>query len=121
MSLLRVSNLTRGTVIADRASHALSSKERRTGLLKRAGLDEGEGLWIAPCECIHTFGMKFPIDAIFLTRNKRVAKIAANLPRRRIVAAIRAESVLEVPAGTAARTNTCTGDQIAFERVSTGQ
>jgi uncharacterized membrane protein (UPF0127 family) len=116
LTALRVRNVTRGTLIADRASMAGSSAERRTGLLKHNELLPGEGLWIAPCECVHTFGMKFAIDAIFLTKNKRVAKIAANLPRRRIALAIWADSVLELPAGTAARTNTCEGDQLALER-----
>jgi uncharacterized membrane protein (UPF0127 family) len=117
MSVLHVRNVTRGTLIANRASFAGSSSERRTGLLKRAELLPGEGLWIAPCECIHTFGMKFAIDAVFLSRDKRVVKIAANLPRRRIAIAVWADSVLELPAGTAASTKTHTGDQLAFEKV----
>lgn len=118
MKSLLVRNVTRETLIADRATIAASSVERRTGLLKRTGLLPGEALWIAPCECIHTFGMKFAIDAIFLTKKNRVAKIAANLPRRRVVFAIRADSVLELPAGTAARTATREGDQFAFEPVA---
>jgi uncharacterized membrane protein (UPF0127 family) len=89
--------------------------ERRTGLLKRTELLPGEGLWIAPCECIHTFGMKFAIDAVFLTKKLRVAKIAADLPRRRLAMAVWAHSVLELPAGMASRTNTCKGDQLRLE------
>jgi uncharacterized membrane protein (UPF0127 family) len=116
MSLLKVRNVTRGTFIADRATFAGSSAERRTGLLKRSALLPGEGLWIAPCECIHTFGMKFAIDAVFLTRDKRVVRIAANLPKRRIAIAVLADSVLELPAGTAATTNTHKGDQLVFEK-----
>jgi uncharacterized membrane protein (UPF0127 family) len=114
-SKLRVVNATRGTVIADRAAIARSSAERRTGLLKHSELPQGEGLWIAPCECIHTFGMKFPIDAVFLTKKKKVAKIAAALPRRRLAMALLADSVLELPAGTASRTETRIGDQLLFE------
>ncbi len=121
LNLLRVTNLTRGTVVAERATLAGSSSERRTGLLKRTDLQVGEGLWIAPCECIHTFGMKFAIDAIFITSKNRVTKISTNLPRRRVALAIRADSVLELPAGTAARTNTREGDQLAFERVSSSR
>ena len=112
---LRIVNTTRGTIIADRASIAGSSAERRTGLLKHSKLLEGEGLWIAPCECIHTFGMKFAIDAVFLTKKKKVAKIAAGLPRRRLAMALLADSVLELPAGTALRTDTRIGDQLIFE------
>jgi len=64
--LLRIVNLTRGTVVADKAEIADTGAKARTGLLKHAGLAPGEGLWIAPCEAIHTFGMRFPIDVVFL-------------------------------------------------------
>src|SRR5215831_11528076 len=114
-SRLRIVNATRGTVIADRVSIAGSSAERRTGLLKHSELLPGDGLWIAPCECIHTFGMKFAIDAVFLNKKKKVAKIAAGLPRRRLAMALLADSVLELPAGTASRTDTRIGDQLTFE------
>lgn len=117
-SKLRITNSTRGTVVADRASVAASSAERRTGLLKHSELPPGEGLWIAPCECIHTFGMKFAIDALFLTKKKKVAKIAAGLPRRRLAMALLADSVLELPAGTASRSNTRIGDQLIFEETA---
>ena len=113
---LRVRNTTRGTLLADRAVVAGTSKERRTGLLKRTGLEAGEGMWIAPCECIHTFGMKFPIDVLFLSKKRTVVKIAAAVPRRRIAAAWLAHSVLELPAGTIAQTQTAVGDQLVVER-----
>ncbi len=116
MNRLRIVNTTRGTVVADRAGVAGSSAERRTGLLKHSEFLPGDGLWIAPCECIHTFGMKFAIDAVFLTKQKKVAKIAAALPRRRLAMALLADSVLELPAGTASRTETRVGDQLQFER-----
>ncbi len=51
---------SRGAVLADRADIADTSAKRRTGLLKRARLEAGEGLWISPCEGVHTFFMKFP-------------------------------------------------------------
>ena len=56
--------------MADLAFFAGDSQDRRTGLLKHASFPEGEGLLIAPCECIHTFGMKFPIDVVFLSRKR---------------------------------------------------
>ena len=57
--LLRVRNVTRETSVAERALIADTSQKRRTGLLKHTGLDDGEGLWIVPCEGVHMFGMKF--------------------------------------------------------------
>lgn len=112
---LRVTN-SQGRVLADRADIADTSAKRRTGLLKHTKLDPGEGLWIAPTEGIHTFGMKFPIDVLFLSRNKKVLKIRPNMVRGRIALSLRAHSVLELPAGTLESTGTVAGDQLAFER-----
>ena|SRR5258708_4986290 len=113
---LRVSNRTKSLVLADRADIADTSAKRRTGLLKHQGLDRGEGLWIAPCEGVHTFGMKFPIDVLFLTRQKKVLKVRANMVRGRIAMSLRAHSVLELPAGTAEATGTSAGDELEFEK-----
>ena len=72
---LLVRNRTRGAaILADSADVAASSTARRKGLLGRHTLAAGEGLWIAPCESIHTCGMKFPIDVIYLDRKKESGK-----------------------------------------------
>jgi uncharacterized protein len=116
MPKLRVSNHTRNRVLADRADIADTSQKRRTGLLKHSGLAPGEGLWIAPSEGVHTFGMKFPIDVVFLTRKKKVLKVRPNMVRSRISFSLRAHSVLELPAGTLEQTGTAAGDQLEFEK-----
>lgn len=116
MSKLRVANQTRGRVLADRADIANTGAKRRTGLLKHTGLKPGEGLWIAPCEGVHTFGMKFPIDVVFLSRKKLVLKTRPDMGKRRISFSLRAYSVLELPAGTLAETGTVAGDQLEFEK-----
>ena len=113
---MQVKNVTKSTVLAERADIADTSKKRRTGLLKHDSLPQGEGLWIAPCESVHTFGMKFPIDVLFLSKKRKVLKIRKNMPRRRISACLRAHSVLELPAGTADDTQTEPRDQLEFER-----
>jgi uncharacterized membrane protein (UPF0127 family) len=114
---LRVSNPSRGgRVLADKADIADTSAKRRTGLLKHTNLEPGEGLWIAPSEGVHTFGMKFPIDVVFLNRQKRVLKIRPNMVRGRIAFSLRAHSVLELPAGTVIETGTEAGDQLEFEK-----
>jgi hypothetical protein len=110
-----VTNQT-GRVLADRAAIANTSATRRTGLLKHTGLAEGEGLWIVPTEGVHTFGMKFPIDVVFLNKAKKVLKIRPNMARRRMAISFRAHSVLELPAGTAEATGTVAGDQLQFEK-----
>jgi uncharacterized membrane protein (UPF0127 family) len=113
---LRVFNLTKGRELADRADIADSSKKRRTGLLKRTGLEPGEGLWISPCEGVHTFGMKFPIDVVFLNRKRKVLKVRHNMARGRIALSLFSHSVLELPAGTLEKTGTVRGDQLEFEK-----
>jgi len=102
--------------LADRAEVADTSAKRRTGLLKHTGLAPGEGLWIVPCEGVHTFAMKFTIDVLFLNRKHKVLKIRPNMVRRRSAPSLLAHSVLELPAGTLAETGTERGDQLELEK-----
>jgi uncharacterized membrane protein (UPF0127 family) len=113
---LRVTNVTRGRPLADRADIADTSAKRRTGLLKHTGLARGEGLWIVPCEGVHTFRMKFPIDVVFLNKQRKVLKIRPNMVKSRIALSLLAHSVLELPAGTLDETGTERGDQLEFEK-----
>src|ERR1700692_2167179 len=92
LAKLRIRNQSRDTLVADRAEIADTSAKRRTGLLKHTGLAPGEGLWIAPCEGVHTFGMKFPIDVVFLNHKRKVLKIRPNMVRGRISFSLRAHS-----------------------------
>lgn len=118
---LVIRNLTRQTTVADRAILANTSATRRTGLLKHESLQDGEGLLIVPCEGVHTFGMKFPIDVLYLNKKRVVLKIKPEMPRRRMSFCLSAHSVLELPAGMAARTGTVVGDQLEVEKVEKGQ
>jgi hypothetical protein len=115
VTAVKIRNLTRGTTLATAAVVADTSRKRRTGLLKHDGLLPGQGLWIVPCEGIHTFGMKFPIDAVFLDRRKKVVKVRPAMRAGRIALCLWAHSILELPAGTAASTETRPGDQLEFE------
>ena len=103
-------------MLADRADAAQNSSQRRTGLLKHTSLEPGEGLWIVPCEGVHTFGMKFPIDVVFLNKKRKILKARPNMVRGRIAVSLLAHSVLELPAGTLAATGTSAGDQLEFEK-----
>jgi uncharacterized membrane protein (UPF0127 family) len=111
---LTVTNLTRSTVLATFAEVADSSSTRNKGLLGRAGLSAGEGLWIVPCESVHTFGMKFPIDLVYIDRNRRVRKVRSSVPPWRLSACLTAHSILELPSGTVRQTLTVPGDTLAF-------
>lgn len=110
-----VVNIDRRSTVAQRVCVAGSSSARRKGLLGIACLADGAGLWIAPCEAIHTFGMKMPIDAIFLDRHLQIRKLQRQLQPKRISVCLSAASVLEVEAGTAVRTGTAVGDRLRFE------
>jgi len=108
-------NKTRQASLATAAEIAETSAARRTGLLKHRRLEVGQGLWIVPCESVHTFFMKFPIDLVYLDRARRVRKVRDNVGPWRLSACLAAHSVLELPAGTAAATHTRTGDELAIE------
>ena len=113
---MRIRNLTRNTVLADSADVADTSSKRRTGLLKHERFERGQGLWIVPCEGVHTFGMKFPIDVLYLNRKRKVLKVRENMAARRMSMCLLAHSVIELPAGTATATGTVKGDQLELEK-----
>lgn len=110
----RVFNLTRQVVIAERVEVADRGAKRRKGLLGRDGLGPGEGLWIVPCESVHTFGMRFPIDLVYLDRKKRVRKVRNGVPPWRLSACLSAHSVIELPAGEVRASMTAPGDWLEF-------
>jgi uncharacterized protein len=112
---LQVRNLTRDTVLATGLEVAGSGRSRRKGLLGRDGLAPGEGLWIVPCESVHTFFMRFPIDLVYLDRNHRVRKVRHAVGAWRLSACFSAHSILELPAGTALASKTQRGDRIEVE------
>lgn len=115
---VRIRNETRDAILATAAEVADTSAKRRVGLLKKEKLAPGEGLWITPCESVHTFFMKFAIDLVYLDRKKRVRKVRHAVPPWRISGCLAAHSVLELPVGTAASSGTQPGDQLVFETVA---
>lgn len=94
-----------------------TSAKRRTGLLKHERLAPGEGLWISPCESVHTFFMKFPIDLVYIDRKHKVRKVRSGVPAWRLSACLPAHSVVELPAGTAERSGTRVGDELVFDKL----
>jgi uncharacterized protein len=107
---IRVRNLTRNAQIASSVEVADSGARRSRGLLGRKGLAPGEGLWIVPCEAIHTFGMQFSIDLVYLDREYRIRKIRKNVPPWRLSACLQAHSVIELAAGSILEKNAQPGD-----------
>jgi uncharacterized protein len=105
-------------MLATTVSVAGTSSERRQGLLGSEALRLGDGLWIGPCEAIHTFGMKWPIDLVFIDKNRRVCKLAAQVRPWRIAICLRAAAVLELPAGVLSGSGTQIGDVLVFRPTS---
>ena len=111
---LRILNRTRGTILATRLETANTSASRNMGLLGRDRLAPGQGLWIVPCESVHTFFMRFPIDLVYLDRQKRIRKVSNAVGPWRVSACFSAHSVIELPAGTIQATQSQRGDALEF-------
>lgn len=93
---------------------ATSLPARMKGLLGKKKLDAGQGLLIRPCKGIHTFFMKFPIDAVFLDKENRIVALYKEIPPNRMTPIYqKAISVLELPSGTLGQ-NIVDGDRIDF-------
>ncbi|HZS24932.1 MAG TPA: DUF192 domain-containing protein [Gaiellaceae bacterium] len=104
-----------GNVVVERCSFARDTYSRMRGLLGRTGLAHGEGLLLQPAGSIHTFFMRFPIDAVFLDRERRVVHVVSGMKPWRTAAARRAKAVLELAAGEAARIGLRPGTVLSLE------
>lgn len=116
MRLVRIVNLSRGVVLAEAAEVAETFSARRRGLLGKEGLPEGGGLLIVPCRQVHTLGMRFALDVIFLDRNLGVIRTVKDLrPGRISPFVLRAQAALELPAGVVGKTGTRAGDRLGIK------
>ena len=110
---VRIQNVTRGTVVGDRIRVASSAWDRSVGLLRTPEVHPGEGLWIERSPSIHMFFMRYPIDAVFVSGEGRVTKVAAGLKPWRVVLWARgARDCLELRSGAAAESGTDVGDEL---------
>jgi uncharacterized membrane protein (UPF0127 family) len=113
-----VINLTKKTWLATKVRKADSFLTRLVGLLKRTHLGPEEALWLMPSKGIHTIGMKFPIDVVFLDKNNVALATVSELAPNRITAVRwRGQSVLELPKGTLQKSRTEIGDQLEISLV----
>ncbi len=111
----------RGRVLASRLERAHTFASRLKGLLLRSEFPAGAGLWLSPCRAIHTFGMRFPIDALFLDARLRVVAVRERIAPWRLVRPVaRSTSVVELPAGTVGVTRASVGDELSVEPVKAG-
>ena len=110
-------NLTKGNIVVSRLDIATTVSDRRRGLLGRSSLPAGEGMLITPCRSVHTVGMQFAIDVVFLDKQSRVVSIRPDIePGSLNNTCLKARSTLELPAGTAAARHLEVGDSLRIER-----
>ena len=103
-----------GVVVCERCTLADSPVARMRGLLGRDGLEQGEGLLLRPASSIHTFFMRFPIDAVFLDRGLVVLGIEDGVEPWRAASQRGAKAVLELPAGESSRRGLAVGDRLTL-------
>ena len=121
--ILRASNVTRQSVLADAIESADSLWAKFRGLMGRASLADGGGLWLPGSNGIHMMFMRFAIDCVFVGHpapadgtREVVAVRRAVPPWRGVVWYVRgAHGTLELPTGTIDRTGTARGDRILLE------
>jgi uncharacterized membrane protein (UPF0127 family) len=110
-------NVTHGTSLTECARVAETPGTRMVGLLRDTTLAHGDGLWIVPCNSIHSFFMRFDFDAVFLDKDLRVVHLIREMKPWRISKIVfSAHSVLELPSGLIASTRTELGDQFEMRR-----
>jgi uncharacterized membrane protein (UPF0127 family) len=113
---VRVTNTTRGAVLAARAELADDAWARLVGLLGRAGLPSGGGMVLEPCDSVHTAFMRFPIDVLVLSPEGEVLVAEGDVRPWRLVWPVRGgRAVVELPGGTIALTGTVRGDRVVRE------
>jgi uncharacterized protein len=114
-----VINRTRGTVLGTCVSLANDLPSRSRGYLFRAPPAAGEGILLTPCRAVHMFGVRFPLDVLFISEDGRVVAAYPELkPWRRSRVHGSALYALELPAGTIRATDTAPGDVLSWEPVN---
>ncbi len=104
-----------GTVVCERCEVPRSSFARMRGLLGRNALAPGTGMLIDAAPSVHMFFMRFPIDVVFLDRDRKVVRVVHGLRPWRIAGARKAVAALELPSGAAAQAGLEEGDVLVVE------
>ncbi|TYP53776.1 DUF192 domain-containing protein [Thermosediminibacter litoriperuensis] len=112
---MKAVNRSKNTVLAERLILAATFRERLVGLIGTDRLERGSGLLLIPCRAVHTYFMRYAIDAVYLDGSGRVVKVIDTmLPYTFGPVVKEARAVLELPAGTCRGTSTEEGDLFEF-------
>lgn len=110
-----------GAIVCERCEVAESALARMRGLLGRTGLEPGTGMLINPAPSVMTFFMRFPIDVLFLDRDRKVVGVRHRLGPWRVAGARHAAAALELPAGAVAEAGIEEGQLLVLEDVENGR
>jgi uncharacterized protein len=104
--------------VATSVEIAATRQSRRRGLLGRDKLDASSALLLAPCAAVHTAGMRFPIDVVFVDRQGYAVKVVRDLRPWRISLATGARAVIEMPGGSLRWGQVVPGDRLVLTPAS---
>ncbi len=107
--------------VATQVEIAATRTTRRRGLLGRDHLDQASAMLLAPCTSVHTVGMRFPIDVVFVDRQGYAVKIVRNLRPWRIALAAGGRAVIEMAAGSLEWGEVLPGDRLFLAPVSAAE
>lgn len=108
-----LSNASTGHIIANKITQPRGWYKRTLGLMGCKSLDEGEGIWLDDCWGIHTIGMKFSIDILFLNGELRITGMERNVkPGRLAVSQSQARHIIELAIGTLDKNELLKGDRV---------
>jgi len=112
---MKIVNKNNNNVLADNVVLANTPLSRMAGLLGKKELAKGQALILDPCNSIHTFFMRFPIDVLFLDKSNRIVKAVSSIKAFRLTHIyFRAKFAVELPAGTIASTSTQEGHTLSL-------
>ncbi|NLM68822.1 MAG: DUF192 domain-containing protein [Firmicutes bacterium] len=116
MTILHVKNISKQTHLGTEIILADCFWLRLKGLLGTRELKQGQGLLLTPCKIVHGFGMRFPVEAVYLNRQQQVINIIELAPGRCGPFMTSAWGVLELPLGTVSHSCTEIGDFLQSTR-----
>lgn len=110
---MTIENVTRGSTLATQARRAANFVTRARGLMMAPPLPNGGGLVIEPCNSIHMFFMRYPLDIVFLGKGGEVVFMYKGIKPWRMGRLVRgARLAIELPEGAIERSGTQVGDRI---------
>lgn len=110
---MKIENLTKGTTLVKNCKAANSFLTRFMGLMGKDSLPEESGLILTPCNSIHMFFMKFPLDIVFVDKNNMVVHVIESIrPWKFSKIVSNGHSTIELPVGSIEKSKTTVGDRL---------